>query len=184
MSWRPARPTTRPSPAERSEGQLDPGAAVGGAPTRPGLALGGRGDDEKRIRQATGWINELVDQELERGVPAHRIVLAGFSQGGAMALFAGLRYPEALAGIVCLSGYLLLRDTLIAEASDANRSRPIFQAHGTNDAILPYELGRGSFDFLTESGFQVGWHEYPMAHQICLEELRDIGEWLAGVFAP
>ncbi len=146
--------------------------------------LGVRGDDEKRVRQATGWINELVDRELERGVPAHRIVLAGFSQGGAMALFSGLRYPEALAGIVCLSGYLLLRDTLVAEASDTNRSRPIFQAHGTDDAVLPYELGRGSFDFLTESGFQVDWHEYPMAHQVCPEELRDIGEWLAGVFAP
>ena len=143
-----------------------------------------RGDDAKRIRQSTGWINELVVREVERGVAANRIVLAGFSQGGAMALFAGLRYPATLAGVMCLSGYLLLQDALSAEASDASRSVAIFQAHGTQDLVVPYELGRGSCDLLSEAGYQIDWHEYPMAHQVCLEELRDIGDWLTGVLAP
>lgn len=141
-------------------------------------------EDSKRIRQSNGWINELIAREVERGVPPNRIVLAGFSQGGAMALFAGLRYPDALAGIMCLSGYLLLQDTLSAEASDASRSIAIFQAHGTEDPVVPYRRGRGGHDLLNKSGYQIDWYEYPMAHQVCLEELRDIGDWLTTVLVP
>ncbi len=142
-----------------------------------------RGEDETRIRQSTASVGQLVAREIERGVSANRIVLAGFSQGGAMALFVGLRCPEALAGIMCLSGYLLLPDTLTAEAAPASRTVPIFLAHGTEDPVVPHALGRSSCDALVGAGYPVDWHEYPMAHQVCLEEVRDVGDWLTGVLA-
>ena len=140
-----------------------------------------RGEDEKGIRQSAALINQLVTREVGRGVSTDRIVLAGFSQGGAMALFSALRYPEALAGVLCLSGYLLLQETLEAEVNTCNPKLPIFQAHGTHDDIVPYTLGRGSHDRLQEIGYPVDWHEYPMAHQVCMEELRDIGDWLTSL---
>lgn len=143
-----------------------------------------RGQDERRIRQSAGWIDELIAREVGRGVPAGRIVLGGFSQGGAMALFAGLRQPAPLAGIMCLSGYLPLADTLDAEAVAASRSVPIFQAHGSVDQTVPLELAHRTRDRLTAGGYGVDYHEYAMAHQICHEEVRDIGDWLAGVLAP
>lgn len=142
-----------------------------------------RGEDETRIRQSTESIGRLVAREVERGVSANRVVLAGFSQGGAMALFAGLRYPEVLGGIMCLSGYLLLPDTLPAEGAPASRDVPIFQAHGTEDAVVPHALGLGSCEALVAAGYPVDWHEYPMAHQVCLEEVRDVGDWLTGLLA-
>ncbi len=140
-----------------------------------------RDQDERRIRQSAGWLDDLVAREVERGVAARRVVLAGFSQGGAMALFAGLRHPDALAGLMCLSAYLPLPDTLAAEASAANRRVPVFQAHGTADPMVPADLGRGCRDRLVEAGCTVEYHEYPMAHQVCAEEVRDIGDWLTGV---
>ena len=140
-----------------------------------------RDQDERRIRQSAGWLDDLVAREVERGVAARRVVLAGFSQGGAMALFAGLRHPDALAGLTCLSAYLPLPDTLAAEASAANRRVPVFQAHGTADPMVPADLGRGCRDRLVEAGCTVEYHEYPMAHQVCAEEVRDIGDWLTGV---
>ncbi len=143
--------------------------------------LDARSQDEKRIRESAEGITGLVNREAGRGVLANRVVLAGFSQGGAMALFAGLRYPQALGGIMCLSGYLPLHQTLADEATAANRRVSIFQAHGTQDPVLPYEMGRGTADRLTDAGYQIDWHEYPMAHQVCGDELRDIGDWLAGV---
>ena len=146
--------------------------------------FGSPAEDERRIRESAGWIDELVAREAERGIPAGRVVLGGFSQGGAMALFAGLRHPEALAGVMCLSGYLLLPATLAAEGTEANRSTPIFAAHGTADPMVPLERAAASRDLLVEAGYQVAWHEYPMAHQIAAEELGDIGRWLAGVLAP
>ncbi len=142
-----------------------------------------RDRDERRIRRSAGWIDELVAREAERGVPARRVALAGFSQGGAMALFAGLRHPEALAGLLCLSAYLPLPDTLAAESSPANRTVPVFQAHGTADPLVPADLGRRSRDLLTAAGHPVDYHEYPMAHEVCLDEVRDIGDWLRGVLA-
>lgn len=141
--------------------------------------FGTRDQDERGIRRAAKRIDELIAREVERGVPADRIVLVGFSQGGAMALFAGLRYPQALAGVVCLSGYLLLPDALEAEASDANRSVSIFQAHGTADPMVPLVLGQGTRDGLERAGYEVDYHEYPMPHTVCHEEVRDIGNWLA-----
>lgn len=137
-----------------------------------------RDEDRQRIRRSMAWINELVAREVDRGVAQDRIVLAGFSQGGAMALCAGLRYPEAVAGVMCLSGYLLLPETLQAEASEPNRQLPIFQAHGTQDTVVPYVLGRSGHDTLRAAGYPVAWHEYSMGHQVCLEELRDISDWL------
>ena len=146
--------------------------------------FGSPAEDERRIRESAGWIDELVAREAERGIPAGRVVLGGFSQGGAMALFAGLRYPEALAGVMCLSGYLLLPATLAAEGTEANRSTPIFAAHGSADPMVPLERAAAGRDLLVEAGYEVAWHEYPMAHQIAAEELGDIGRWLAGVLAP
>ena len=143
-----------------------------------------RDQDEKRIRQSAAWIDELVKRENERGVPTNHVVLAGFSQGGALALFTGVRYPEALAGVMCLSGYLLLDETLVKEASAANQKTSIFQAHGTDDPVVPYALGRGSCDLLKTEGFRVDWNEYPMGHSVCMEELQDVGRWLGKVFAP
>ncbi len=146
--------------------------------------FGSAEEDERRIRESAGWIDELIGREAERGVPAGRVVLGGFSQGGAMALFAGLRYPEALAGVMCLSAYLVLAATLAAEGTEANRSTPVFAAHGTADPMVPLQRAVASRDLLVEAGYQVDWREYPMAHQITAEELRDIGRWLAGVLAP
>ena len=143
--------------------------------------LDARSEDETRIRTSGQWISELVAREGERGVPSDRVVLAGFSQGGAMSLFAGLRYPEALAGVMCLSGYLPLPDKLSTEASPANRSAPIFMAHGTADPMVKCELAQQSRDALSVAGYHVEWHEYLMAHQVCVDELRDIGRWLHGV---
>ncbi len=143
--------------------------------------FGARDQDEQGIRRAAEWIDELTAREVERGAAADRIVLAGFSQGGAMALFAGLRYPESLAGVMCLSGYLLLPDALETEASDANRSVSIFQAHGRSDPLVPLALGHGTREGLERAGYEVDYHEYPMAHSVCHEEVRDIGDWLADV---
>ena len=143
--------------------------------------FGARDQDEPGIRRSAGWIDELIAREGERGVPAGRIVLGGFSQGGAMALFAGLRRPEALAGVLCLSGYLLLPEALAAEASDANRSVPIFQAHGASDPMVPVAAARRTREELERAGYAVDYHEYPMAHALCHEEVRDVGDWLTGV---
>ena len=146
--------------------------------------IGPGGEDGAGVRRAAAWIDELIAREAERGVPPGRVVLGGFSQGGAMSLFTGLRYGKALAGVICMSGYLLLPETLAAEASAANRSVPIFMAHGTADPMVGIERGRESRDRLVEAGYAVDWREYPMEHQICGEELRDIGRWLAGLLAP
>ena len=140
-----------------------------------------RDQDEQGIRRSAAWVDELIAREVERGVPANHVVLGGFSQGGAMALFAGLRYPEALAGVMCLSGYLLLADALEAEAADANRAVSIFQAHGTADPMVPLALGQGTRDGLERAGYEVDYHEYPMPHSVCYDEVRDIGDWLAEV---
>ena len=137
--------------------------------------------DEPGIRQSAIWINELVAREVDRGVAPGRIVLAGFSQGGAMALYAGLRHRQPLAGLICLSGYLLLDEELESIVQGGGASPPIFQAHGTSDPIVSYASGVRSRDLLVGAGYDVEWREYPMAHQVCLEEIRDLGAWLTGV---
>lgn len=137
--------------------------------------------DEAGVRESEREIAKLIARERARGVAAEDIVLAGFSQGGALALQTGLRYPEPLAGIMALSTYLPLAETLAQEASSANRKTPIFMAHGTQDAVIPYSMATASREVLGESGYDVAWHEYVMPHSVCLEEVQDIGDWLRKV---
>jgi phospholipase/carboxylesterase len=133
------------------------------------------------VRQSQGEIEVLVAREKARGVPAARIVLAGFSQGGAIALYAGLRHLERLAGIMALSSYLVQPEMLPSEGSEANRGAPIFMAHGIADPVVRYEWGRVSCRALETNGNPVEWHEYRMEHSVCLEEVQAIGVWLAKI---
>ncbi len=134
--------------------------------------------DEAGIRESQRAIEEFIEREISRGVQANRIVLAGFSQGGAIALQTGLRYKQGLAGILALSTYLPLASTLAAEASGANRSIPIFMAHGEQDSVIPITIAESSFKELGRHGYPVEWHEYPMAHSVSMEEIEHIGVWL------
>lgn len=142
--------------------------------------------DEAGIRASGEIATALVRREQERGIPAGRIVLAGFSQGGAIALHAALRYPERLAGLMALSTYLPLASSfdeeVVQNAAAANRDIPIFMAHGSFDPMLPMQMGAESRDLLTAFGFAVAWHSYPMAHAVCAEEIAHIRTWLLEVF--
>ncbi len=138
--------------------------------------------DEAGIRDSQAQVETLIAREGERGVPADRIVLAGFSQGGAIALQAGLRHRERLAGIVALSTYLPLQESFDAEASAANKSTPIFMAHGTQDPLIPVQLADASRKMLDERRYKVDWQVWPMPHSVCAEEVAAIGEYLAWVF--
>ena len=142
------------------------------------LATGARRADEKGVRQSQVQIGELIEREVARNLPYHKIVLAGFSQGGAIALQTGLRYAQSLAGIMSLSSYMPCVESFATEASEANRATPLFIAHGTEDPMVPYARGSGTRDLLQQSGYRVQWHEYAMEHAVCLEEVRDIGAWL------
>lgn len=138
-------------------------------------------EDDAGIRAGAAAVEALIAREQERGVPPERVVLAGFSQGGAVALHTGLRHSRRLAGIMALSTYLPLRETCAEELSEANRGLPVFMAHGTYDPVLPYSLGDRSRELLEGIGYPVEWHSYPMEHQVCLEEVRAIGAWLTRV---
>ncbi len=137
--------------------------------------------DEAGIRESERRVQALIRRESERGVPPGRIVLAGFSQGGAIALHTGLRYPERLAGLLALSTFFPLSRTLEAEAAPANRSVPIFQAHGTQDPLVDVGLGESTRDFLRDRGYAVEWKSYPMPHAVCAEEVADVRRWLGQV---
>jgi phospholipase/carboxylesterase len=128
------------------------------------------------VRESALRIRELIARENERGVPADRIVLVGFSQGGAIALHVGLRYPERLAALVGLSAYLVCEESLEDELSEANRSTPIFQAHGIADPMVALTQGEHARDRLRELGYAVDWHSYPMGHEVHPDEIRAIGE--------
>lgn len=141
------------------------------------------GQDEKGMRQTQGAINQLIEREVARGMPASRIVVAGFSQGCAMALMTGLRYPERLAGIMGLSGYLPLAHTLAAERSPANAGLPVFLAHGKHDGVVPLAAATATRDALTGLGYPVDWHAYEMEHSVCMEEIADMNQWLLQVFS-
>jgi phospholipase/carboxylesterase len=140
-----------------------------------------RREDEAGLRASLSMIDGLLRREQERGVACERIVLAGFSQGCAMALLAGLRHGRRLAGIAGMSGYLPLASSTAAERSDANALVPIFLGHGTQDQVVPIERGRQSRDALAALGYAVEWHEYPMAHTVSMEEIRDLNGWLLKV---
>lgn len=143
-----------------------------------------RREDEAGIRASQALLEALIAREKERGSPAQRIVLAGFSQGGAIALQTGLRHPERLAGIMALSCYLPIAETLGAEAHPANRDVPLFMGHGTQDPVVIPRRATDSRDHLQRAGYEVEWHDYPMPHSVCLEEIRDIGLWLTRVLGP
>jgi phospholipase/carboxylesterase len=140
-----------------------------------------RREDEGGLRASQAAIAALIDRERERGIPANRIVLAGFSQGCAMTLLTGLRYPERLAGMAGLSGYLPLASTTAAEGHAANRDVPIFLAHGTQDPVVALARGVASRDALRALGHEVEWHDYPMEHAVCPEEIADLNAWLLRV---
>ena len=144
---------------------------------------GVRREDPAGVRASQKAIEALIEREKERGIPAATIVLAGFSQGGAMALHTGLRHPERLAGVMALSCSLPLADTLGTEAAPANRDVPIFMAHGTHDPMIPMARAVRARETLTGLGYRVEWHEYPMPHSVCLEEIRDISAWLGTVLS-
>jgi phospholipase/carboxylesterase len=128
-------------------------------------------------------IEELIAAQNARGIPTERIVLAGFSQGCAMTLQTGLRHPQKLAGLMCLSGYLPLAAMLDAERSPANQSTPIFMAHGRTDPVVPMARATASRELLEECGYTVEWHDYPMPHSVCPQEIADIGVWMRRVLA-
>jgi phospholipase/carboxylesterase len=139
--------------------------------------------DEAGVRASQQLVERLLEREKSRGIPARRIALAGFSQGGAIALQTGVRHPERLAGIMALSCYVTIPGSLASERTDANRDVPIFMAHGTRDPVVPAHLARRSRELLAELGYEVEWHEYPMEHSVALEELEAIGVWLRRVLA-
>jgi phospholipase/carboxylesterase len=142
-------------------------------------ALDGAGrDDEEGIRESAQRILAYITRERIHGIAAERIVLAGFSQGGAMALYTGLRHDETLGGILAMSTYLPLRAQLAAEAAAANRRVPILMCHGTRDPVVTYAFGAASRDALLASGYEVDWREYPMEHSLCAPEIDDIAGWL------
>jgi phospholipase/carboxylesterase len=140
-----------------------------------------RQEDEPGLRESFAGIHALLDREVARGVPAGRIVLAGFSQGSAITLGAGLRYGHRLAGLAGLSGYLPLAGHTAAERQAANAATPVFVGHGTRDAVVVPARGRASRDALAALGQPVEWFEYPMEHSVCIEEVRDLERWLLGV---
>jgi phospholipase/carboxylesterase len=138
-------------------------------------------EDAAGIRASAAAVAELVDREIERGMASDRIVLAGFSQGGAIALHTALRSPQRLAGVLALSTYLPLASTLAGERSGANAAIPIFMAHGTADDVLPLALAETSRGVLEALGYAVEWRAYAMAHSVCLEEVSAAGAWLAAL---
>lgn len=135
-------------------------------------------EDEDGIRDSAIKINALIEREKQLGMPSDKIILVGFSQGGAMALHIGLRYPEKLAGIIALSTYLPLHASLPAEMSKMNCGTAIMMAHGTQDPLIPIALAKESRDFLIKHDCKVEWHDYVMPHSVCSQEINDISKWL------
>ena len=142
-----------------------------------------RDHDVEGIADSAERIRALIARENGRGIPTDRIVLSGFSQGGAMALQTGLRHSERLAGILALSGFLPLPGTVAAEASPANRDVPIFMAHGSHDPLVPLARAREAYQLLTRLGYRVEWHEYPIPHSVSDAEIRDVAAWLTRILA-
>lgn len=142
-----------------------------------GLSTNSR-EDEDGLRDSERTVSQYIAGEIAAGIPSERIVIAGFSQGGALALYAGLRYVKPLGGVIALSTYLPLRDRLAGEVSDANRNVPILMCHGLRDAVVPLMMGSVSRDLLVQEGFAVEWHTYPMEHSVCMEEIALISKWL------
>ena len=140
-----------------------------------------RREDEPGLRETMAAVSALIDREVARGVPAHRIVLAGFSQGCAITLGAGLRHAHRLAGLAGLSGYVPMAATTAAERHAANAHTPVFLAHGRNDGVVTLARGTAARDLLQGLGQPVEWHDYPMEHSVCMEEIQALQQWLLKV---
>jgi phospholipase/carboxylesterase len=134
--------------------------------------------DETGLRESMGLLNGMIEREVERGIDSRNILLAGFSQGGAIVLGGGIRCTRPLGGIVALSTYLPMAERTDAEKSAANRATPIFQAHGMLDPTIPHALGEMSRTYLSQRGYNVEWHAYQMAHQVSMEEIVDLRRWI------
>jgi phospholipase/carboxylesterase len=143
-----------------------------------------RRQDAAGIAESARIVQGWLEREIAGGVPADRIVLAGFSQGGAITLHTGLRYPHKLAGLLALSTYVPLAEAFAKEARPERKDTPILMCHGQQDGMLPLQLGAWSRDLLKARGFDVQWREYPMQHQVCAEEIADIAQWLRERLAP
>ena len=142
-----------------------------------------RKEDEAGLKKSQQQIEALIQREIDRGISADKIILAGFSQGCAMTLQTGLRFSHKLAGLMCLSGYLPLQGSVSAEHHAANKATPIFMAHGRGDGVVTIDRAEKSRDFLLELGYNIEWHEYLMQHSVCEEEIDDIGNWLQRTLA-
>lgn len=138
--------------------------------------------DEEGIRSSIQLVNKFIDQEEKSGIPSEKIILAGFSQGAVIALCTGLCFPKKLGGIIGLSGALPLAERVISEASEENRDIPIFIGHGTEDPIVPFELGESTQAALKQEGYPVTWHHYPMPHSVCPDEINDIATWVKKIY--
>lgn len=139
--------------------------------------------DEVGIRASVVLLDELIEREVTRGVASENILLAGFSQGGAIVLSGGIRHARKLGGIIALSTYLPMAEKTDAEAAAANRNTPLFMAHGKLDPTISHALGEMSREYLLQRGYAVEWHSYPMAHQVCAEEIADLKHWIGGRLA-
>lgn len=135
-------------------------------------------DDEAGIVESSAMLTRLCDEQLAQGIAAKHIIVAGFSQGGAIALYAGLRYAHTLGGIMALSTYLPMQQGLQQEAAAANRDTPIFMAHGLHDDVVATQFGLQTRALLQQQGYRVQWHDYAMGHSVCMEEINDISDWL------
>jgi phospholipase/carboxylesterase len=159
----------------------------GGQPMRAWYDILGvdlvRREDAVGVRESVAQVHALLDKEVARGVPAGRIVLAGFSQGCAITLAAGVRYPRRLAGLIGMSGYMPLADTTSMERQDAHRDLPVMLAHGRNDGVVPLARGTAARELLQALGHPVEWHDYPMEHSVCIEEVRHVSQFLLRVLA-
>ena len=166
------------------------------APEMPVTAFGGQrarawfdfdpggGADLSGLKKSVRQIRDLIQYEIDSGTPAERIFLAGFSQGGVLALHTALHYPKRLAGIIALSTFLADSETLGSVEAKANEQIPILMCHGQQDVVLPMALGKSALTTLKGAGYAIEWREYPMGHEVCLEEIQDISRWLQSVLAP
>ncbi|MBA2655210.1 MAG: carboxylesterase [Gammaproteobacteria bacterium] len=164
---------------------IQPVSVNGGYPMRAWFDIFGLHEtarqDEPGIRKSLELVGDLIDSIIEKGVPSERIIVGGFSQGGAIALHLGLRYPKKLAGVIGLSTYLPLTDQMMGERQTINAATPIFLAHGKQDTLVPYTIGQSAYDKLASLGYSVSWHDYEIAHTVNKEEAQDLGKWIQKV---
>ncbi len=164
---------------------VQPVSINGGFPMRAWFDILGldrnANQDEAGIRRAEQLVNQLIDKTIQSGIASERIIVGGFSQGGALALHLALRYPQKLAGSIGLSTYVPLADFISAEKHSENSKLPLFLAHGTQDNIVPYQFGKISYELLTKLDYPTTWKEYPMGHSVCAEEIEDISRWIQNI---